>query len=103
MLWAYAVAGGLGLVLGLRYRVPAVLVASAAYTLASITVAPFAGWSLWATLAVVFGGAFALQCGYLVGLGLVCVATRARHWPRRIRRHVVGYGATFFGARERAR
>lgn len=103
MFWAYAAAGGLGLLLGLRYRVPAVLAASAAFALLSIAIAPFAGWSPWATLAVALGGAFTLQCGYLAGLMMMCAAARARLWPRLIRRHLLGYAALLPGIRARTR
>lgn len=89
MLWAYAAAGGLGLLLGLRYRVPAVLVASAVFALGSVAIAPSTGWSPWVTLAVTFGGALTLQCGYLVGLGIMCAATQGRLWLRLLRRHVM--------------
>lgn len=102
MLWAYAAAGGLGLLLGLRYRVPAVVLASAAVALASVFVAPFAGWSLWATVVTAFVGVLALQCGYVAGLGLACAAARARLWPRFIRRQV-GSGAPLLGPRARTR
>jgi hypothetical protein len=79
------------------------LVASAVFALGSGAIAPLAGWSLWTALAMAFGGAFALQCGYLAGLMLVCAATRARLWPRMLRRLVVGYASAVFGTRARAR
>jgi len=81
MLWGYGAAGGLGLLLGLRYRVSAVVAASPAVALVSIALAAFAGWSRWIALSVAIGGVFILQCGYLVGLGLTC-----------IQRHVLGDG-----------
>ncbi len=103
MLWAYAAAGGLGLLLGLRYRVLAVLAASAVFALASIALAPFAGWSPWVTFAVVLGGAFTLQCGYLTGSILICAVTHARFCHRPIRRHVVGHDAALGPTRARER
>lgn len=78
MLWVYAAAGGFGLLLGLRYRVAAVGAASVMLVMASIVAATLAGWSLWMTFAMVFGGTFALQCGYLLGLMVMCAATQAK-------------------------
>ena len=76
MLWAYAGVSGFGLLLGLRYRAPAVIVASAVLMLLGATICRLAGWSIWTAMAAAFSSVLALQCGYLVGLLLTCVASR---------------------------
>ena len=67
MLWALALVSGMGLLLGLRLRVPAVLAASGILVVSCIAVMPFTGWSLLPAAAFIFGLLTALQCGYLVG------------------------------------
>lgn len=76
MLWAYASAGGFGLLLGLRYRASAVIAASAVLMLLGATACRLAGWSIWSAVAGAFSSALALQCGYVVGLLLTCAASR---------------------------
>ena len=76
MLWAYASASGLGLLLGLRYRAPAVIAGSVVLTLLGAPVCRLAGWSTWTAVAAAFSSVLALQCGYLAGLLLTCVASR---------------------------
>jgi hypothetical protein len=80
MLWLYITAGGVGLILGLRFRVPAVVAASAVLLVGAITVGLVAGWSIWTTLAAAFGGAFILQCSYFAGLLLMCAFSRIGSW-----------------------
>lgn len=103
MLEEYAAAAGLGLLLGLRYRVAAVVAMSAALVVAVTAIGPFAGRSLWAALAAAFVAAFALQLGYLGGLLLMCAASRARSWPRIVRRQARSYRAILINALPRAR
>lgn len=77
MLWLYAGAVGFGLLLGLRFRVGAVIAASAVLVMGSAILGPLlAGWSVWMVLSAAFGGAFALQCGYFAGLLLMCALSR---------------------------
>ncbi len=68
MLWALALASGMGILLGLRLRAPAVLAASAILVASCVAVVPFADWSLLEAVAFIFGALAALQGGYLVGL-----------------------------------
>ncbi|MBX9589744.1 MAG: hypothetical protein K2X43_10585 [Hyphomonadaceae bacterium] len=84
MLWAYAALGGVGLLVGLRYRAPALIVASGLTTVGSFIVATLYEWSILQALAAAFGGLTALQCGYLAGLLLTCAASRLP--PRTMRR-----------------
>jgi hypothetical protein len=70
MVWALALVSGMGLLLGLRLRVPAVLAASGILVVSCFVVMPFAHWSLLPAAAFIFGLLTALQCGYLVGLML---------------------------------
>ena len=100
MLWLYVAAGGLGLLLGLCFRVPAVVAASAVLALASATVGPLlAGWSVWTVLAAALGGVFALQCGYFAGLLLMCAWSRAGSWSDMRERLVYNYRALLARAR----
>src|SRR5262245_8569104 len=72
----------LGVLLGLRYRVPAVLLASFAVAIAGAVVAAFSGASVLAALALSWGGVAALQCGYVVGLLIGYALWRVRRWRR---------------------
>jgi hypothetical protein len=93
MLWLYAGAAGLGLLLGLRFRVGAVIAASAVLVMASAILGPLlAEWSVWMVLSAVFGGPLALQCGYFAGLLLMCALSRASSADAR-ERLVGGYRA----------
>lgn len=71
MLWAYVFAGATGFLLGLRYRVPALLAASALAVLASPAVIALAAIPVWQALAMIAGTLAILQCGYLAGLVLL--------------------------------
>jgi hypothetical protein len=77
MLWLLIGALGFGLLLGLFFRVAAVIAASVVLAAASLTMGPLlAEWSIWSVLSAVFGGAFALQCGYVTGLLLIFAWSR---------------------------
>jgi hypothetical protein len=78
MLEALVLAGGLGFLLGLRYRVPAVVPASALAAVMGPAVAYVTGAELWVVLIASVGAVVALQCGYLGGLLLTFSATRAK-------------------------
>jgi hypothetical protein len=78
MLEALVLAGGLGFLLGLRYRVHAVVPASAAAAVLGPVVAYLAGAELWAILVASVGAVVVLQCGYLGGLLLTFRATRTK-------------------------
>ena len=58
----------MGLLLGLRFRVPAVLAASVVVALLSMAAAPFAGLSLLTGILVTIALVSALQGGYLAGV-----------------------------------
>jgi hypothetical protein len=83
MFEALIAAAGIGFLLGLRYRVPAVVVASAAAAIAGALIAYLKGASLWGVLLLPVGAVVALQCGYLGGL---LVAFGVAH-NRQRRRH----------------
>jgi hypothetical protein len=71
MLWMFAMAGGLGVLLGgLWLRPPSVLVASVSLVLLGIVLMPLAQWSLLTAVTFLFALLGALQCGYLAGLML---------------------------------
>jgi hypothetical protein len=68
MLEALALAGGLGFLLGLRYRVTAVVPASAAAAMLTSGIGYLGGSELWVVLLAAFGSVVILQLGYLGGL-----------------------------------
>jgi hypothetical protein len=78
MLQALVLAAGLGFLLGLRYRVPAVVVASAATAVMAPAVAYMAGASFWPVVLSPAAALVALQCGYLGGLALSFIVAGAR-------------------------
>jgi hypothetical protein len=93
MLSAYAIAGVLGLLLGLRYKAAAMIALAVATVVVGTVVLPFAGWSMPGSFAVAFVASAVLQFGYLSGLAVTCVASRGRYWPRAMRRYVRNYAA----------
>ena len=66
----------LGLLVGLRYKVPAVLAISAGLVFAGMVAAVLMKWSFGIALVNVLSIAIGFQCGYLLGLVLGNVATR---------------------------
>jgi hypothetical protein len=70
MPWLLVVACGFGVLLGMWLRVPSVVAASVATVLLCSILMPLTGWSPLAAIAYVFALLAALQCGYLVGVGL---------------------------------
>jgi hypothetical protein len=79
MLEALVLAGGLGFLLGLRYRVPAVVPASAVTAVMGPVVAYLAGAEWWLILTTSIAAVVVLQIGYLAGLLLTYLtAPRAR-------------------------
>lgn len=78
MLEALLASAGLGVLLGLRYRIPAVLVGSVAVAIAGVVLAWFIDASAWTMLTLPAGAVVALQLGYLGGLLLSHAASRAR-------------------------
>jgi hypothetical protein len=80
MLLALGAAGAMGLLLGLRYRVPALLVASGVTTAVCLLVAPFTGLKPLSAGVITFELLGVLQFGYLTGLMLSCAWSRASLW-----------------------
>jgi hypothetical protein len=71
-----AFAGGVGLLLGVFFRVPAVLAASGLLVAASAIAGPVVGgW--WASAALLVSTLISLQAGYLAGLVLGCAYAHA--------------------------
>jgi hypothetical protein len=68
MLEALSIAGGLGFLIGLRYRVLAVAVVSAAVAAVGAVVAYDAGAPLWIILLGPLAAVVALQAGYVAGV-----------------------------------
>jgi uncharacterized membrane protein YkvI len=81
MLWAFAAAGAIGLLLGLRFRLPALLAASGVVVAACLLVAYFTQPGPVAAVAMTFGMLSVLQFGYVVGLMVSCSWSRERSWP----------------------
>ena len=80
MLWMFAMAIGVGLLLGgLWLRLPSVLVASVSLVLLELVLMPLAQWSLLTAAAFLFALLGALQCGYLAGLMLSRSRMRRLH------------------------
>jgi hypothetical protein len=89
MFWLYVAAAGFGLLLGFYFRVATVAAASVVMAVASVALGPLlAGWSISTVLSAVFGGTFALQCGYFAGLLATCAWSRV-DWPD-LRERLVG-------------
>jgi hypothetical protein len=78
---ALVLAGGLGFLLGLRYRVPAVVPVSAVMAVMGSVVAYLSGAGPWLVVLAAVGAVTALQCGYLAGL-LLTFLTAPRAKPR---------------------
>jgi hypothetical protein len=78
MLEALVLAAGLGFLIGLRYRVPAVVVASAVAVVLGPVIAHFTGASFWTVMVTPLAALVALQCGYLGGLLLTFGVSRAK-------------------------
>jgi hypothetical protein len=78
MLEALVLAAGLGVLLGLRYRAPAVVVGSGVAALMGPAVAYVAGASFWVVVIAPVGAVVALQCGYLGGSLLTFMMPRPK-------------------------
>lgn len=78
MLWPFAVAGLVGLLLGCWFRVPALIAASGVAAVISMTAAIHMGLEFLFAVGVTFALLGALQVGYIAGLMLSCVRSRAK-------------------------
>lgn len=68
MAWSFLAVGASGLLIGLRFRVPALLVASFATMVASVIAMQFLRFSGEHTLFTTLYLVLTLQCAYVVGL-----------------------------------
>jgi hypothetical protein len=80
MLWALGASGAFGLMLGLRFGVSALLVASGAMVAACLAVAHVGGFAPSAAVGMTLAMLCVLQFGYVAGLMLSCAWSRARLW-----------------------
>jgi hypothetical protein len=80
MLWAFGAGGAIGLLLGLRFRVPALLAASGLMAIVCFSVAPFTQLEPMTAAGLTFALLCMLQVGYLIGLMLSYAWSRARPW-----------------------
>ena len=81
MLWLASIASvvSVGILLGLRLRVPSVFAASLVLAVLTLVFVPLlTEWSLAAAVAFLIALLCALQCGYLVGLAIAFGQTRVR-------------------------
>ena len=67
MVWVFVAAGGAGFLLGLRYRLPALVAVSGLAFLVCVPFALFAEMRLLSALLITFGLLGMLQVGYLGG------------------------------------
>jgi hypothetical protein len=97
MAWMLGGAGGLGILLGLHWRVPALLTVCWLAIPAALGVQYRASFSVLAALGLVLALAATLQVGFLLGLAL---STPWMPLRRRFRAHIRDVGAqTTAGAR----
>jgi hypothetical protein len=80
MLFAFGAAGAIGLLLGLRYRGPALVTASGVTTAIGLLVTPFTGLKPLSAVVIISAVLGVLQAGYLMGLMLSCGWSRANLW-----------------------
>src|SRR5262245_49818171 len=81
MLWLASITSVIcvGILLGLRLRVPSVFAASVVLAVLSVVFVPIlTEWSLMTTVVFLIALLCALQCGYLVGLAIAFGQTRVR-------------------------
>jgi hypothetical protein len=87
MLWAFAAAGATGVLLGLWFRVTALVAVSVVTAAACLPAAVHAGVGLMPSLIITFATVGLLQAGYLAGVMLACAHSR-RDAPSRQRPQV---------------
>jgi hypothetical protein len=76
MLWAFAAAGAMGVLLGLCFRVGVLAAASGITAVACLLTAILAGAGLLPSLFFTFATLGLLQAGYLAGVMLACAQSR---------------------------
>lgn len=77
MLWSIATAGGVGILLGLKFRIASVIAASLGLAIVVATIAALRHWEPLAALKVGFVSLLSLQLAYLLGLMLSGLYHRA--------------------------
>jgi hypothetical protein len=82
MIWAYILAAALGLASGFWFKVYAIAILSLAILVFGTSATAASGWSIGWGFLVAFGAMFSFQCGYLLGLSLLCLARRSQTEPR---------------------
>ena len=78
MLWLFAAGGLAGLLLGLRFRVTALIAASGMTAVVGMTAATHMGLEFLAAVGVTFALLGVLQVAYVLGLMLSCARSRAK-------------------------
>jgi hypothetical protein len=76
MIWAIAIAGGTGVLIGVWLQVPAVLFASAVAVLAGIVHTSLTSWPLFEAVVYCVALLVTLQAGFLLGGALACGRSR---------------------------
>jgi hypothetical protein len=88
MLLASGVAGAMGLLLGLLFRVPALLAASLMTATVCLSVAAFTELTLMTVIVITIALLGVLQVAYFMGLTVTCAVSRARPSAHRLVREV---------------
>ena len=76
MWWAFAAAGATGVLLGLWFRVAALVAVSVVIAAACLPAAALAGVGLMPAVIITFATVGLLQAGYLAGVMLACAQSR---------------------------
>jgi len=86
MLWLIVASGVMGLLLGLWFRVPALVVATAVVVALNIALSLPIGWSKQTVVLTTLASLGALEGSYLVGLFLSYAWSRAKRRVRMVKR-----------------
>lgn len=85
MLWSVAAAGGVGILLGLKYRIASVIAVSVGLAIVVALTATLQRWEPASALKIGFFSLLSLQLAYLIGLMLSALYHRPR--PRKPQPH----------------
>ncbi len=77
MLWSIAAAGGVGVLLGLKFRIASVIAASLGLAIVVAATAAFRHWEPFTALKIGIVSLLSLQLAYLLGLMLAGLYHRA--------------------------
>jgi hypothetical protein len=97
MVETLVLAAGLGFLIGLRYRAPMLVVASAVAVVVAPAIALFSKAGPWMIVLAPLAALVALQCGYLAGLLLSYCVGRAKPGPGEVDTHDVRLVAKDWG------